>query len=47
VPFGKLQVGYHVPFTEEWLPSGHSTIKYHVSGENPAADSVEVTKVYY
>uniref|UniRef100_A0A4W5MN73 branched-chain-amino-acid transaminase n=1 Tax=Hucho hucho TaxID=62062 RepID=A0A4W5MN73_9TELE len=25
--FGKLQVGCHVPFTEEWLPSGHSTIK--------------------
>jgi len=22
VPFGKLQVGYHVPFTEEWVPSG-------------------------
>ena len=27
VPFGKLQAGCHVPFTEEWLPSGHSTIK--------------------
>ncbi|KAK3535326.1 hypothetical protein QTP70_007935 [Hemibagrus guttatus] len=27
VPFGKLQVGGHVPFTEEWLPSGHSTIQ--------------------
>ena len=27
VPFGKLQVGCHVPFTEEWLLSGHSTIK--------------------
>ena len=25
--FGKLQAGCHVPFTEEWLPSGHSTIK--------------------
>jgi hypothetical protein len=23
VPFGKLQVGCHVPFTEEWLPFGH------------------------
>ena len=21
--FGKLQAGCHVPFTEEWLPSGH------------------------
>ena len=27
MPFGKLQVGCHVPFTEEWLSSGHSTIK--------------------
>ena len=27
VPFGKLQAGCHVPFTEEWLPSGHSTMK--------------------
>ena len=27
VPFGKLQAGCHVPFTEEWLPSGHFTIK--------------------
>ena len=27
VPFGKLQAGCHVPFTEEWLPPGHSTIK--------------------
>ena len=27
VLFGKLQAGCHVPFTEEWLPSGHSTIK--------------------
>ena len=27
VPFGKLQTGCHVPFTREWLPSGHSTIK--------------------
>jgi hypothetical protein len=27
VPFGKLQAGCHVPFTEEWFPSGHSTIK--------------------
>ena len=27
VPFGKLQVGCHVPFPEEWLPSGHSTIQ--------------------
>ena len=27
VPFGKLQAGCHVPFTEEWLLSGHSTIK--------------------
>ena len=26
-PFGKLQPGCHVPFTEKWLPSGHSTIK--------------------
>ena len=25
MPFGKLQVGCHVPFTGEWLPSGHST----------------------
>ena len=25
--FGKLQEGCHVPFTEEWLPSGHSTKK--------------------
>ena len=23
----ELQAGCHVPFTEEWLPSGHSTIK--------------------
>ena len=23
MPFGKLQAGCHVPFTEEWLPSGH------------------------
>ena len=21
VPFGKLRAGFHVPFTEEWLPS--------------------------
>ena len=27
VPFGKLQACCHVPFSEEWLPSGHSTIK--------------------
>jgi hypothetical protein len=27
VPFCKLQAGCHVPFNEEWLPSGHSTIK--------------------
>ena len=27
VPFGKLQAGCHVPFTEEWLLSGLSTIK--------------------
>ena len=27
MPFGKLQVGLHVPSTEEWLPSGHSTIQ--------------------
>ena len=27
MPFGKPQTGCHVPFTEEWLPSGHSTIK--------------------
>ena len=27
VPFAKLQAGCHVPFTEEWLPSGHSTTK--------------------
>ena len=26
VPFGKLQVGCHVHFTEEWLLSGHSTV---------------------
>jgi hypothetical protein len=26
VPFGKLQADCHVPFTEEWLPSAHSTI---------------------
>ena len=26
MPFGKLQVGCHVPLIEEWLPSGHSTI---------------------
>jgi hypothetical protein len=25
--FGKLQAGCHVPFTEVWLPSDHSTIK--------------------
>ena len=23
MPFGKLQAGYHVPFTEEWLLFGH------------------------
>ena len=27
MPFGKLQAGCYVPFPEEWLPSGHSTIK--------------------
>ena len=27
MPFGKLQAGCYVPFTEEWLPSGQSTIK--------------------
>lgn len=27
VPFGKLQVGCHVPFSEEWLLSDHSEIK--------------------
>ena len=27
VPFGKLQAGCYVPFTEEWLPSGYSTTK--------------------
>lgn len=27
VPFGKLQVGFNVPFSEEWLLSDHSTIK--------------------
>jgi hypothetical protein len=27
VPVGKLQVGSHVLFTEEWLLSGHTTIK--------------------
>ena len=27
VHFGKLQTGCHVPFTKEWLPSGHSTIQ--------------------
>jgi len=27
VHFGKLQAGCHVPFTEEWLPSGPSTIQ--------------------
>ena len=26
VHFGKLQAGCHVPFTKEWLPSGHSSI---------------------
>uniref|UniRef100_A0A674DFU5 Protein-tyrosine-phosphatase n=1 Tax=Salmo trutta TaxID=8032 RepID=A0A674DFU5_SALTR len=25
-PFCQTQAGCHVPFTEEWLPSGHSTI---------------------
>ena len=24
VPFSELQAGCHEPFTEEWLPSGHS-----------------------
>ena len=27
VAFGELQLCCHVPFTEEWLPSGHSTVK--------------------
>ena len=27
MPLGKLPAGCHVPFTEKWLPSGHSTIK--------------------
>ena len=27
MPFGKLQAGCHGPFTEEWLPFCHSTIK--------------------
>ena len=27
VPFGKLQPCCHVPFSQEWLPSGHSPIK--------------------
>ena len=27
VHFGKLQAGCHVPFTKEFLPSGHSTIQ--------------------
>ena len=27
MPFGKLQVGSHMPFTLEWLLTGHSTIK--------------------
>jgi hypothetical protein len=27
VPFGKLQAGCHVHFSEQWLPSGHSTMK--------------------
>ena len=27
MPIGKLQASCHVPFTEEWHPSGHSTIK--------------------
>ena len=27
MPFGKLQVGCYVSFTEEWLPSDHSTVK--------------------
>ena len=25
--FGKFQADCHVPFAEEWLPSGHATIK--------------------
>ncbi|XP_073681055.1 E3 ubiquitin-protein ligase Siah2-like [Garra rufa] len=32
VPFGKLQAGCHVSFTEKWLPSGHSTIQYASAG---------------
>lgn len=27
LPFGKLQAGYHVLFTNEWLPPSHSTIQ--------------------
>ena len=27
IRLGKLQASCHVPSTEEWLPSGHSTIK--------------------
>ena len=31
MPFGKLQAGCHVALIEEWLPSGHSTIKARVT----------------
>ena len=27
MPFGKLQVCWYVPFTEEWILSGHFTVK--------------------
>ena len=33
MPFGKLQAGCHVRFTEEWLLSGHSTIKVQNAAE--------------
>ena len=32
VPFGKLQAGCRMPFPEEWLPSGHSTINGLIGG---------------
>ena len=33
MPFGKLQAGCHVPFIEEWLQSGHSTIDWWSAAE--------------
>lgn len=27
MPYSQLQLGCHVPFTEDWFPSGHSTIQ--------------------